>query len=91
MQTVDGSLSNVSDKIRWSFDLRSNPIGRHTGREAVPGVVARSGKARAWSCTPPTAGGAAWEQTRLRMAGVNRDGQTGIPSGRWTEGHPGCA
>lgn len=40
--TKHSSLSNQSDNIRWSFDLRYNPIGQPTGRPAFPGFVARS-------------------------------------------------
>lgn len=41
-QTVHSSLPNVSNTIRWSFDLRYNPIGQATGRPWFPGFVARS-------------------------------------------------
>ena len=41
-RTEHGSLENSSDSIRWSFDLRYNKIGQHTGREVFPGFVARS-------------------------------------------------
>lgn len=40
--TVHSSLPNNSDRIRWSFDLRYNPIGQSTGRTNFPGFVARS-------------------------------------------------
>lgn len=40
--TVHSSLPNNSDRIRWSFDLRYNPIGQSTGRTSFPGFVARS-------------------------------------------------
>lgn len=40
--TCHASLPNQSEKIRWSFDLRYNPIGAPTGRDAFPGFVARS-------------------------------------------------
>ncbi|MFW6195484.1 MAG: phytanoyl-CoA dioxygenase family protein [Chloroflexota bacterium] len=40
--TVHSSLPNVSDRIRWSFDLRYNPVGQPTGRGVFPGFVARS-------------------------------------------------
>ena len=40
--TVHSSLPNVSDRIRWSFDLRYHPIGQPTGRSVFPGFVARS-------------------------------------------------
>ena len=36
------SLENNSDDIRWSFDLRYQPIGQPTGRPYFPGFVARS-------------------------------------------------
>lgn len=37
-----GSLPNVSEQIRWSFDLRYQPIGQPTGRPEFPGFVLRS-------------------------------------------------
>lgn len=40
--TMHASLPNTSDGIRWSFDLRYNPIGDDTGRPWFPGFVARS-------------------------------------------------
>jgi phytanoyl-CoA hydroxylase len=40
--TQHASLKNVSSDIRWSFDLRYQPIGQPTGRPAFPGFVARS-------------------------------------------------
>ena len=40
--TEHAALNNKSDKLRWSFDLRWNPVGQPTGRPAFPGFVARS-------------------------------------------------
>jgi phytanoyl-CoA hydroxylase len=40
--TMHASHSNVSDHVRWSFDLRYNPIGQPTGRATFPGFIARS-------------------------------------------------
>lgn len=40
--TEHSSIPNKSDKIRWSFDLRYNPIGEPTGRDYFPGFVAKS-------------------------------------------------
>ncbi len=40
--TQHGSLENVSDTIRWSFDLRYNPVGQASGRPWFPGFIARS-------------------------------------------------
>ena len=37
--TIHGSLANNSDDVRWSFDLRYNPIGQPTGRDLFPGFV----------------------------------------------------
>lgn len=40
--TSHGSLDNDSDAIRWSFDLRYQPVGQPTGRSLFPGFIARS-------------------------------------------------
>ncbi len=40
--TEHASLENHSDAIRWSFDLRYQPIGQPTGRSVFPGFIARS-------------------------------------------------
>ena len=36
------SVPNVSDRCRWSLDLRYQPTGQHTGRTAHPDFVVRS-------------------------------------------------
>ena len=41
-RTKHASLTNVSDGMRFSFDLRYNPTGQSTGRPWFPGFVARS-------------------------------------------------
>ena len=40
--TAHMSLPNVSNELRWSFDLRYQPTGQPTGREQFPGFVVRS-------------------------------------------------
>jgi len=40
--TPHSSVPNVSDKCRWSLDLRYQPTGEHTGRTAHPDFVVRS-------------------------------------------------
>ena len=40
--TEHSSLSNQSDGIRWSFDLRYQPVGQPTGRPVFPDFVVRS-------------------------------------------------
>jgi hypothetical protein len=41
-RTQHSSLPNTSDDIRWSFDLRYQPVGEPTGRPMFPGFIARS-------------------------------------------------
>ena len=41
-RTVHSSLPNHGDHVRFSFDLRYNPIGQPTGREIFSGFIARS-------------------------------------------------
>jgi ectoine hydroxylase-related dioxygenase (phytanoyl-CoA dioxygenase family) len=40
--TCHAAFPNLSRNVRWSMDLRYNPIGQATGREDFPGFVARS-------------------------------------------------
>lgn len=40
--TQHSSLVNRSDTIRWSFDLRYQPIGAPTGRDEFPSLIVRS-------------------------------------------------
>lgn len=41
-RTQHASLDNCSGSIRWSFDLRYQPIGQPTGRDEFPGLIVRS-------------------------------------------------
>ena len=40
--TQHSAFPNKADDIRWSFDLRYNPVGQPSGRPAFPSFVARS-------------------------------------------------
>ena len=40
--TQHASLTNISDTIRWSFDLRYQTIGVPTGRDKFPSLIVRS-------------------------------------------------
>lgn len=42
--TRHASLPNVSDRARWSFDLRYQPVGQPTGRDEFPAFVVRSAR-----------------------------------------------
>ena len=90
--TVHGSLSNVSNRIRWSLDLRYNPIGQTTGREAFPGFIARSRQLPEREFRDGTKWKENWLATRERMSKINQGGQKDIKFGRWQEeGHLDCA
>ena len=39
---MHASLSNLSDHVRWSLDIRYHPTGSPSGRSFLPGFVARS-------------------------------------------------
>jgi len=84
--TVHSSLSNHSDEIRWSFDLRYHPLGQATGREAFPGFVARS------RANPDSElhDAAAWEQL-WRQARDHLGATENNPFNRWSAEHPVCA
>ena len=67
-RTAHASLSNVSENIRWSFDLRYNPIGQATGRGAFPGFVARSRMNPESELHDAEEWANLWRATRQRMA-----------------------
>ena len=55
------SLSNNSDDVRVSLDLRYNPTGQPTGRPEFPGFVARSRRDPSSELRDPEA----WKQLKL--------------------------
>ncbi|MDA7429540.1 phytanoyl-CoA dioxygenase family protein [Primorskyibacter aestuariivivens] len=84
--TPHASLDNRSDRFRWSFDIRYNVTGQHTGRAHFPDFIARSREApqselRDW-CVWKTM----WEEARARLAP-----EPHIPIHRWTSDSPACA
>jgi hypothetical protein len=85
--TKHASLANTSDGIRWSFDLRYQPIGQPTGRPAFPGFVARSrrdpsSEVRDWRVWADL-----WRQTRSRLSQIDNLGSFI----RWTGEEQVCA
>ena len=86
-RTCHGSLSNVSDEARFSFDLRYNPIGQSTGREVFPGFVARSRSNPASELRDPEAWAESWYATRRHMADAHVD----VSFNRWDPDAAGCA
>lgn len=85
--TLHGSLPNKSNEVRWSFDLRYNPIGQPTGREAFPGFVARSRANPELELHDAEAWANLWYETRARLARENVKG----PFNRWDGSEPVCA
>ena len=88
---VHCSLPNVSDEIRWSFDLRYNPTGQPTGRPLFPGFVARSRSHPEHEFRSPDKWTEMWEDARAKMATLNQNGQTDHKFNRWGTDHPQCA
>ena len=84
--TQHGSLENLSDTIRWSLDLRYNPIGDATGRPWFPGFIARSREKPETELHDHEKWAERWWQTRDEIV------KTGIPSfRRWDPNDPLCA
>ena len=90
-QTIHGSYPNLSDEVRWSFDLRYNPTDQPTGRTGFPGFVARSRREPASELRDPSEWRRLWLHTRAHMATVNQGGQTEVPFRRPEMAHPLCA
>ncbi len=84
--TCHGSLPNRSRRIRWSLDLRYNPIGHHSGRTAFPGFVARSRANPDSELDDPAVWASLWRRARGRLAG-----QPDPSYNRWSSDHPACA
>lgn len=70
-RTKHGSLDNLSDTLRWSFDLRYTPTGMASGRSVFPDWVARSRSAPETEMRDPADYAAAWEAARARIVHAN--------------------
>ena len=90
-QTVHGSYPNVSNDVRWSFDLRYNPTDQPTGRHGFPGFVARSRRDPASELRDPAEWQRCWLHARAHMATVNQGGQREVLFRRPEMAHPLCA
>lgn len=84
--TVHASHSNHSANVRWSFDLRYNPIGQPTGRSAFPGFIARSRANPAAELHDPAEWARLWYDARQRLATEGMD-----RFNRWDAENPVCA
>jgi phytanoyl-CoA hydroxylase len=82
------SLPNLSNDIRFSFDLRYSPIGQPTGRENFPGFVARSRQHPESVLPHHHAWAKLWQDARSKLAA---QGESPFPS-RWNGvKQPECA
>ncbi|MDE0492503.1 MAG: phytanoyl-CoA dioxygenase family protein [Acidimicrobiaceae bacterium] len=63
------SLPNCSGAMRWSMDLRYNPIGQGTGRPAFPAFVARSTQQPESELRDFETWKAMWEDAREEIVG----------------------
>jgi ectoine hydroxylase-related dioxygenase (phytanoyl-CoA dioxygenase family) len=80
------SLPNVSDGIRWSFDLRYNRTGQPTGRSHFPEFVARSRARPEIALHDWNVWRIMWENARIRLATTPH-----IAIHRWRSDSPVCA
>jgi len=85
--TLHASLSNLSDNIRWSYDLRYNPIGQPTGRGVFPGFVARSRQHPETELRDAAEWQRIWFDTRRQLAAA----ATEKTFNRWDADSPVCA
>ena len=84
--TKHSSLPNVSDGIRWSFDIRYSPIGEPTGRPWFPGFVARSRANPESELTDPEVWALKWREARSALS------KGEMPNfNRWDPNDPMCA
>ena len=79
---------NRSDTVRWSFDLRYNPIGENDGRSWLPGFVARSSANPESVLTDAEVWAQNWREARTRLL---KNGDSKRPHNRWHPDDPGCA
>lgn len=84
--TCHSSLSNHSDNVRWSFDLRYNPSGQPTGRGAFPGFVARSRSHPENELRDPAVWAELWHEARRKLTQ-----ESDRPFNRWSDNDPACA
>ena len=81
-RTCHGSLSNVSDEVRISFDLRYNPTRQRAVREVFPGFVATQPRQPGQRTARSRSVAELWYATRRHMADANVDDRStvGIPT-----------
>jgi hypothetical protein len=86
-RTMHASLRNRSNDVRWSFDLRYQPIGQPTGRPWFPSFVVRSRRNPAAEVHDWRVWQSLWHATRSRLAAQPPEGKFN----RWSGTEPVCA
>ena len=86
-RTMHASLRNDSEGVRWSFDLRYQPIGQPTGRPWFPAFVARSRRDPASAVTDWRVWADLWRAARTRLTQEPPTGKFN----RWDGDEPVCA
>jgi phytanoyl-CoA hydroxylase len=86
-QTIHGSRTNTSDAVRWSFDVRYQPVGQPTGRPFFPSFVVRSSKNPTETIADWRAMEALWGETRDRLVAEGFS----PPANRWDGSEAVCA
>jgi ectoine hydroxylase-related dioxygenase (phytanoyl-CoA dioxygenase family) len=86
-RTMHASLRNDSNGVRWSYDLRYQPVGQPTGRPFFPSLVVRSRANPASAVTDWRVWRDLWYATRTHMAQNPPTGGTN----RWTGSELVCA
>ena len=84
--TIHSSLSNTTDAIRWSFDLRYNVTGDATGRPMFPSFVARSRSNPHSVLKKPESWRQLWQLTQQRLTH-----EPAVEIHRWPADAPYCA
>ncbi len=87
-KVMHAARPNETHSIRWSFDLRYNPIGQPSGRSWYPGFIARSRSNPDRELHDAEVWAESWRQARRELA---QDGTHDRPFTRWSADHPGCA
>ena len=61
------SRPNLSNRLRWSVDIRYHPVGQPSGRPAFPGFVVRSRANPQSELNDPVAWAQLWQDARERI------------------------
>ena len=86
-RTVHGSLPNLSDTARWSFDLRYQTAGKPNGRDVLPSFTVRSRAAPRTVTADAKVWARAWLDARTRLSALAEPPRTN----RWSSDAPMCA